>query len=188
MLQWSLCSSSISAYSKRLNRWVGQRLKHSSTLITSSKQCFWISPFSAPGLHLLLQFDSVGLWKVTSLNSANPQRLISITDGKTIWYLLSRDNKLARVRVNTPSFQVYVRHLLFLHSCSASGKGSLYKYSHALCNQEKLLWSKWTFNDHILAFPPENIYYSKYVQTYFESKSLILYNLNIKIFSVNLFK
>ena len=56
---------------------------------------------------LLLQVDSVGLSKVTSLNPLNPQRLISITDGKTIWYLLSHLTKrLARARVDTPSFPV----------------------------------------------------------------------------------
>lgn len=118
----------------------------------------------------------------------NPQRLIKHSQMETIWYLLSRDNKVARNQVNTPSFQVYVRHLLFLHSCSASGKGSLLKYSHALCNQEKLLWSKWTFNDHNLAFPPENIYYSKYVQTYFWEQIFNPIQLEHKIFSVNLFK
>lgn len=52
----------------------------------------------------LLQLDSIGLTKVTSLNFSNLQRLLSTTDGKKMdWYLLSHlAKRSAKTKIDTP--------------------------------------------------------------------------------------
>lgn len=70
--------------------------------MTGSQQYFWISPFRALGICLLLQFDSIGPSKVTSLDSPNPEKLLSITDGKIDWYLSHLPKRSAKTRSDTP--------------------------------------------------------------------------------------